>query len=151
MSKSGTRKPSARSGASPTQVATPPESARSVTATAPRAYGFIAVALAVVFFAAMLSESLLKSPVADEPPHIASGLSYVSTGIFRANLQHPPLLKELSGLALLLDGIRWPRTPETEFLLHGNLPKRVQPEWMIGNQIIISTGRTVRCSGPGFH
>jgi hypothetical protein len=110
------------------------------TTTAPRAFGFIAIALAVIYFFVMLSESLVKSVTSDEPPHIASGLSYVSTGVFRANLQHPPLLKELGGLALLLGGVRWPRTPETELLLHGNIPKGEQPEWGIGNQIIISNG-----------
>jgi hypothetical protein len=76
----------------------------------------------------------------DEPPHIASGLSYVSTGIFRANPQHPPLLKELSGLSMLIGGIRWPRTPDTELLLHANIPQGQQPEWEIGNKIIIGNG-----------
>jgi hypothetical protein len=88
----------------------------------------------------MLSESLLKSPTSDEPPHIASGLSYVSTGVFRANPQHPPLLKELSGLSLLIGGIRWPHTPDAEFLLHGEIPNGEQPEWNIGNNIIINNG-----------
>ena len=93
-----------------------------------------------MFFFAALSESLLKSPTWDEPPHIAAGLSYVSTGIFRANLQHPPLLKEFSGLSLLLGGIRWPRTPDTDHLLHGALAKGDQAEWDIGKQIIIANG-----------
>ena len=140
MSKSGNRKLAARSAAAPAQLEWPPESARIETKAAPRAFGFIAIALAVVFFLVTLSESLVKSPTEDESPHIASGLSYVATGIFRANLQHPPLLKELSGLALLLGGIRWPRTPETELLLHGRLPKGSQPEWEIGAKIIASNG-----------
>lgn len=106
-----------------------------------RRFGIIAAgALAIAFAITVLSESLLKSPVTDEPPHIASGLSYVATGIFRGNLQHPPLLKELSGLSLLLGGVRWPKTAETDFLLHGDIPKGVQPEWEIGNKIIAANG-----------
>jgi len=110
------------------------------TKSAPRVFVFIAVALALIFFSVALSESLVKSPASDEPPHIASGLSYVATGIFRGNPQHPPLLKELSGLSLLLGGIRWPRTPETDFFLHGDVPKGAQLEWEIGNRIIIGNG-----------
>jgi hypothetical protein len=105
-----------------------------------RVFGLAAVALSVIFFFVTLSESLVKSPAMDEPPHLASGLSYVSTGIFRGNLQHPPLLKELSGLSLLLGGIRWPWTPETESFLRGDYPKGTQPEWEIGSKIIASNG-----------
>ena len=100
----------------------------------------IATVLALAFFLAALSESLLKSPSSDEPPHIASGLSYVSTGVFRGNLQHPPFLKELSGISLLLGGIRWPRTPETDAFIRGAVPRETQPEWGIGNNIIIQNG-----------
>ena len=69
----------------------------------------LAGALILVFGIQIYSESRIKSPACDEPPHIASGLSYVETGVFLANPQHPPLLKELSGLSMLLGGVRWPR------------------------------------------
>src|ERR1017187_4871212 len=61
-----------------------------------------ACALLAVFLLQIFFASLVKSPVADEPGHISAGLSYVETGLFRANLQHPPLIKELSGLVLKL-------------------------------------------------
>ncbi|PWU04937.1 MAG: hypothetical protein C5B51_15865 [Terriglobia bacterium] len=100
-------------------------------------FAWIASVLALVFFLVAFAESRGKSPTSDEPPHLAAGLSYVSTGIFRANPEHPPLLKELSGLSLLLGGIRFPRNKETEFLLHGPRPKGgLEPEWEIGNKII---------------
>jgi hypothetical protein len=67
-------------------------------------------------------------------------LSYVATGIFRGNPQHPPLLKELSGLAMMLGGIRWPDSPETEYLLHGTLRPGEHPEWGLGNVIIADNG-----------
>jgi hypothetical protein len=100
----------------------------------------LACLLIGIFFVQILSESRVKSPSSDEPPHIASGLSYVSTGIFRGNPQHPPLMKELSGLSLLLGGIRWPRNPQTEFFLHGPVVKGYQPEWAIGNKLIADNG-----------
>ncbi len=110
------------------------------TKPAHRAFGWIVVALAVLYFFVALSESLLKSASSDEPPHLASGLSYVATGIFRGNPQHPPLLKELSGLSLLLGGIHWPRTPATDAFLRGDFPKGEQPEWGIGDKIILDNG-----------
>jgi hypothetical protein len=100
----------------------------------------VASGLIAIFFILSLSESSIKSPMSDEPPHIASGLSYVATGVFRGNPQHPPLLKELSGLSLLLGGIRWPRNAATAAFLRGDTPPGQQPEWQIGNDLIIANG-----------
>jgi hypothetical protein len=100
----------------------------------------LAGVLIVIFAAQIYFESRTKSPSSDEPPHIASGLSYVETGIFRGNLQHPPLLKELSGFSLRLGGVHWPRNPETENFLRGDFPPGLPPEWAIGNKIITDNG-----------
>src|SRR5579862_7230053 len=89
----------------------------------------LAAALVLVFVAQAFLESRLKSVTSDEPPHIASGLSYLATGEFRANLQHPPLIKELAALSLLLGGVRWPRNAETEQMLHGDVPRGLPLEW----------------------
>lgn len=74
-------------------------------------YWIVAAALIAAFFLESLSSSLLKSPTFDEPAHIAAGLSYWQTGAITANPQHPPLLKELSGLSMLAAGIRLPDSP----------------------------------------
>ncbi|MGO9257489.1 MAG: glycosyltransferase family 39 protein, partial [Bryobacteraceae bacterium] len=74
-------------------------------------YWIAAAALIAVFFFESLTASLLKSPTFDEPAHIGAGLSYWQTGVVTANPQHPPLLKELSGLALAAAGIRLPDSP----------------------------------------
>jgi hypothetical protein len=77
----------------------------------PRELNRVAAGLIVFFLIAVFAESRLHSPATDEPPHIAAGLSYfVTHEIFRADPQHPPLLKELSGLWLMAAGIRWPHT-----------------------------------------
>ncbi len=101
----------------------------------------VAAAVLLLLFAIQIAtESAAKSPASDEPPHIAAGLSYVETGIFRANPQHPPLLKELAGLFLRLGGIRWPRNSATENLLHRERLENQHPEWEIGNSIIVNGG-----------
>lgn len=80
-----------------------------------------------------------KSPVFDEPPHIASGLSYVATHTFNANPQHPPLLKEMSAISLGLAGIHWPDTPLARQVIAGG-PEGANMEWPVGNEIIASNG-----------
>jgi hypothetical protein len=92
----------------------------------------IAAFLLQSFFA-----SLIKSPVFDEPAHIAAGLSYLATGEFTANPQHPPLLKEMSALSLLLAGVRWPESAEARQLIQGSKPAL---EWPVGNAIIAANG-----------
>jgi hypothetical protein len=80
--------------------------------------------VAGVLLAAFLAQSFLasrvKSPTFDEITHIAAGLSYVETGDVRANPQHPPLLKTMAGLALLLAGAgEWLRsTPPVAIVGH---------------------------------
>jgi hypothetical protein len=100
----------------------------------------LAGALILIFGIQIYTESRLKSPTSDEPPHIASGLSYVETGVFVGNPQHPPLLKELSGLSLVLGGVRWPRDQVTEPFIRGEIPRGAEPEWKIGGHIIASGG-----------
>ena len=91
-------------------------------------------ALLVVFFLQVLFVSRAKSPSWDEPAHIAAGLTYVETGNFLANPQHPPLLKELSGLSLKLSGARLPEGPPTRELLKGN----PDYQWIVGNKILVT-------------
>ncbi len=69
---------------------------------------FVAGVLLLVFFLQSYRASLIKSPVFDEPAHIGAGLSYLKTGDFKVNLQHPPLLKEIAAVPLMLRGVRWP-------------------------------------------
>src|SRR5260370_10403779 len=78
----------------------------------PWGLSLLAGVLIAIFLAQAFLTSAIKSPVFDETGDIAAGLSYVQSGEIRANLQHPPLLKELAGAALWLARIRLPRNPE---------------------------------------
>ena len=95
--------------------------------------------LAGVLIAAFLAQSFLasanKSPVFDETGDIAAGLSYVQTGEIRANLQHPPLLKELAGAALWLAGIRLPANLEVRRMRGDGGGERA-----VGAQLIAANG-----------
>src|SRR5579883_214868 len=72
----------------------------------------VCAALLVIFVAQSVSSSVRKSATSDEPAHIAAGLSYLHTRSFQLNLQHPPLIKELSAASLWLAGGRYPDTPQ---------------------------------------
>ena len=43
--------------------------------------------------------------IVDEIPHVGAGYSYIAKGDFRLNPEHPPLAKDLAGLALLFQDI----------------------------------------------
>src|SRR5262245_35117006 len=75
--------------------------------------------LGLVFFLQSYTASLIKTPTMDEPIHIAAGLSYIETGRIMVNREHPPLLKEMSGVFLRASGVRWPKSPEAEAALTG--------------------------------
>src|SRR5580658_4542750 len=103
-------------------------------------YSVIASVLVALFILQSLSASLKKSPVFDEPPHIASGLSYLETGVFHANLQHPPLLKEMAAVFLSMAGIHWPKSPLADAVIRGG-PQGEKLEWPVGNNIIHENGQ----------
>ena len=83
--------------------------------------------------------SLQKSPVFDEAPHIASGLSYLDTHVFHANLQHPPLLKEIAAVFLSIAGIHWPKTQLADAVIRGG-PQGDKMAWPVGVGIIHDNG-----------
>jgi len=95
-------------------------------------------ALIAAFFLQSFLSSLVKSPTSDEPPHIAAGLSYVQKGVFTPNPQHPPLLKEMAAISLLLAGVRLPDSPTVSAML--NEPQGPQFEWGVGNDLITQGG-----------
>ena len=95
----------------------------------------VACLLLAAFSAQSYLASRIKSPAFDETTHIAAGLSYVQTGEVAANPQHPPLMKTLAGLSLLLAGVRLPDIPETRRMLSGG-----GGENAVGRTLILQNG-----------
>ncbi|KAA0249912.1 MAG: hypothetical protein EDX89_23380 [Acidobacteria bacterium] len=72
----------------------------------------VALALGLSF-----RDARVDSAVADEPIHAAAGVAQVRTGTWLVNVEHPPLAKELYGLAAVLStGAEGPRLPYRDFL-----------------------------------
>jgi Dolichyl-phosphate-mannose-protein mannosyltransferase len=91
--------------------------------------------LIATFLARSFLAGSIKSPVFDETGDIAAGLSYVQSPKIRANLQHPPLLRELAGAALWLGGVRLPETPQVRQMLADGGGER-----SVGSQLIAANG-----------
>ena len=77
----------------------------------------VAVLLAALFLQEVLSMRLLTAS-SDEAEHLSAGYSYLETGDFRLNPQHPPLIKTLAAVPLLfldtrfnLDDPNWKSDP----------------------------------------
>ncbi|MEO8372056.1 MAG: glycosyltransferase family 39 protein [Candidatus Solibacter sp.] len=102
---------------------------------APWGFSLPAGVLIAIFLGQAFLASSIKSPTFDETGDIAAGLSYIETGQVRANLQHPPLLKELSGVVLWLAGIRLPDTLETRRMLADGGGERT-----VGSQLLAANG-----------
>ncbi|MEI7690378.1 MAG: glycosyltransferase family 39 protein [bacterium] len=68
----------------------------------------IVIGLLVVMFVLMFFSVRNDSPIVDEIAHIPSGFSYVTTGDYRLNPEHPPLIKDLSAIPLVLWGAKFP-------------------------------------------
>src|SRR5688572_7129031 len=80
------------------------------------------ILLLAVFAALAIGSSSGSSVTGDEVAHLGAGYTYVRTGDFRLNPQHPPLMKALAGAPLLLLDLRpvedipgWAETEEWGF------------------------------------
>jgi tetratricopeptide (TPR) repeat protein len=93
----------------------------------------VPIALLAVFAALAIGAMAQMSITGDEVTHLPAGYSYVTTGDFRMNMQHPPLIKVLAALPLLtldLTPVRevrgWQRGREwlfgRTFLTHNRVP-----------------------------
>jgi 4-amino-4-deoxy-L-arabinose transferase-like glycosyltransferase len=94
-----------------------------------------AAVILAIYFGLGLWAASRKSPVFDETGDIGAGLSYLQDGAVRANLQHPPLMKELAALPLWLAGIRLPQTDAAARMRTGNGGER-----QAGSELLLAAG-----------
>lgn len=68
----------------------------------------IVAALLVIMAGVMFFSSRGDSNIVDEIAHIPAGYSYITTGDYRLNPEHPPLIKDLAAIPLVLTGAKFP-------------------------------------------
>jgi hypothetical protein len=91
----------------------------------------IVVLILVVVFVVSLIVSHQESTTMDEKAHIPAGYSYVKYNDMRLNPEHPPLLKDLAGLPLLIFNPQFP-TQTSEW------QNGINEQWTMGNIFIHS-------------
>lgn len=92
--------------------------------------GLLAVMFLLSFFAMMGD-----SAIVDEIAHIPAGYSYVKFGDYRLNPEHPPLIKDLAGLPLLLLNLSFPSD-------HISWTKDVNGQWEAGWNFLYHYGNS---------
>ena len=104
-----------------------------------------AVPLALVLLAVLLLQGLIfigeSSQTSDEAAHLAAGYSYLKTGDFRLNPEHPPLIKELAALPLLPLELSFPWGPLWEQSEEWNIGRIFVHENRLSNDTILLFGR----------
>jgi hypothetical protein len=75
-----------------------------------------------------------KSATFDEVAHLPAGFSYLTTGVVKLNLQHPPLIKEIGALPLLF------LNPKGGLEKRSFENQRLEPadEWKYGREFLYS-------------
>ncbi len=86
-----------------------------------------------VMFITMFYSSKGDSAIVDEIAHIPSGYSYITTGDYRLNPEHPPLIKDLAAVPLLFLNLKFPYD-----YWKANLPV-INNQWQMGWKFIYET------------
>lgn len=96
--------------------------------------GVTVIVLLAIMFAMMFFSARGDSPIVDEIAHIPSGFSYVTTGDYRLNPEHPPLIKDLAAVPLVIWGAKFPYD-----MWRANSPV-VNNQWEMGWEFIYRSG-----------
>lgn len=86
--------------------------------------------LLFMFFVAVTSMAG-DSAIRDEEPHIVAGYSYLKTGDYRLNPEHPPLIKDLAAVPLLFMN---PKLPANHF------SRTINDQWAEGEEFLYREG-----------
>ena len=94
----------------------------------------IPIFMLLVSLGLAISSSLTDSLVVDEIPHIGAGYGYVAKADYRLNPEHPPLVKTLAALPILLLKVN-PMVFSTDFWL-----VTVNGQWNFGRYLAFHSG-----------
>jgi len=98
-------------------------------------YSLIAGGLVIVTSIVALASVWHDAPIVDEIPHIGAGYGYIIERSYQFNPEHPPLAKDLAGIALYFRGINTPAAHQA-FLAHRNT---VNDQWTFGHDLLYKT------------
>jgi hypothetical protein len=79
----------------------------------------------------MIGSSLGDSGTSDERAHIAGGYSYLTTGDYRVNPEHPPLIKDLAAFPLMFGHFKFP---------YRYWKNHLNSQWTLGHKFLYESG-----------
>lgn len=95
------------------------------------------VLIMISAFALMFNASKQESAIMDELAHIPAGYSYVKYFDYRLNPEHPPLIKALAALPLIIQSANW----DINFPVNStNWKNDVNGQWAVGTQFLYESG-----------
>ncbi len=100
---------------------------------------FVVIGILSLHFILGLVISSQESMTYDEKAHIPAAYSYVRYGDMRLNPEHPPLIKDLSGLPLLLLDVDFPL--ESEAWKNG-----YNEQWLVGDAFLNCSEPEIACN-----
>ncbi|MBN1475687.1 hypothetical protein JXA47_02940 [Candidatus Sumerlaeota bacterium] len=103
-----------------------------------RLLGWGALALACAAFITLGFTSLIqKGPTYDEVAHLAAAHDYVTRGVYVLNIEHPPLVKQIAGLALLPLGLEGRVPPEPPPGTEDPVGHWRSQQWICGQALLL--------------
>ncbi|OIP24727.1 hypothetical protein AUK11_02525 [bacterium CG2_30_37_16] len=96
----------------------------------------VAPFLLTLMFGLMFFSARGDSNIVDEIAHIPAGYSYLTTGDYRLNPEHPPIIKDLAVIPLLFMHVNFPY----DYWASNNEGKTVNNQWMMGWRFIYESG-----------
>jgi hypothetical protein len=102
-----------------------------------RRHSIIACIILISASIIALASAWHDAPIVDEVPHIGAGYSYIAGHTYEFNPEHPPLAKDLAGLALIPLGIN---SKILSAVYDGNWPTDVHGQWNFGRSLIYHSG-----------
>jgi len=96
----------------------------------------IAPFLLTLMFGLMFFSARGDSNIVDEIAHIPAGYSYLTTGDYRLNPEHPPIIKDLAVIPLLFMNVNFPY----DYWASNNSGETVNNQWLMGWRFIYESG-----------
>lgn len=104
-------------------------------------YPIAVIFLLAVMFVLMFFSARGDSMIVDEDAHIPAGFSYITTGDYRLNPEHPPLIKDLAAIPLVLSGQKFPYDYwRANNVVNPGDKEVVNNQWQVGWKFIYEYG-----------
>lgn len=98
-------------------------------------YNLVAIIIVVSALGLAITSLWGDAPIVDEIPHTGAGYSYITKGDHRLNPEHPPLAKDIAGIALKIYGAKDQAAFDSKAW-----NEDINGQWEFGRKLIFNSG-----------